>query len=433
VRIGYLNLKEAVEKGLITEKEIDVAVKRLFTARMKLGMFDPPEMVPYAQIPYSVNDCREHKELAHLTACKSIVLLKNQGNLLPLRKDIGKVAVIGPNSDEVFVLLGNYNGTPSDPVTPLRGIREKLAGKSEVLYARGCNWVEGIPDQQPSDGLIAEAIEVAKKADVVIMCMGITPRLEGEEMKVNADGFRGGDRTRIDLPDVQQELIKKIHSLGKPVILVLLGGSAIAVNWENENIPAIIHAWYPGQAGGQAIADVIFGDYNPAGRLPVTVYKSVNDLPPFEDYNMKNRTYRYFTGEPLYPFGFGLSYTTFSYSKLKVKKSYRVGQPVEVSVNVKNTGKKAGEEVVQLYLSNLSAPVPVPLRTLKGFTRISLEPGETRRVEFKLNPEDFSYIDENFERVVKPGKFLITAGGRSPLHGIEKAEPGILKKVLTLN
>jgi len=428
----YQNLKEAVGKGLITEQEIDVAVKRLFTARIKLGMFDPPEMVPYAQIPYSVNDCQEHKELAHLTACKSIILLKNQGNLLPLRKDIGKVAVIGPNSDEVFVLLGNYNGTPSDPVTPLRGIREKLAGKSEVFYARGCNWVEGMPGQKPSDSLISEAVEVAKNADVVIMCMGITPRLEGEEMRVNADGFRGGDRTRIDLPDVQQELIKKIHSLGKPVVLVLLGGSAITVNWENENIPAIIHAWYPGQAGGNAIADVIFGDYNPAGRLPVTVYKSVNDLPPFEDYNMKNRTYRYFTGEPLYRFGYGLSYTTFEYSGLKVKNNNKAGSPVQVSVNVKNTGQREGEEVVQVYVSNLSASVPVPLRTLKGFTRIALKPGETKKLHFTLKPDDFSFVDENFERVVKPGKFLISAGGCSPLYGIEKSEAGILKKIIYL-
>jgi len=428
----YRNLKEAVEKGLITEKEIDLAVKRLFTARMRLGMFDPPEMVPYAQIPYSVNDCDEHKKLAHLTACKSIVLLKNQNNLLPLRKDIGKIAVIGPNSDEVFVLLGNYNGTPSDPVTPLRGIREKVVGQSEVLFARGCNWVEGMPNQKPSDELIAEALDIAKKADVVIMCMGITPRLEGEEMRVNADGFRGGDRVRIDLPDIQQELIKKVHALGKPVALVLLGGSAIAVNWENENIPAIIHAWYPGQAGGHAIADVIFGDYNPAGRLPVTVYKSVNDLPPFEDYSMKNRTYRYFTGAPLYPFGYGLSYTTFSYGKMKVKKSYRTGESVEVSVSVKNTGKRAGEEVVQLYVSNLSAPVPVPLRALKGFTRISLEPGESKTVVFTLKAEDFSYVDENFERVVKPGRFMIAAGGCSPLYGFDKEEQGILKKVVML-
>ena len=429
----YRNLKEAVEKGLITEQEIDVAVKRLFTARMKLGMFDPPEMVPYAQIPYSVNDCKEHKELAHLTACKSIVLLKNQGNLLPLRKGIGKVAVIGPNSDEVFVLLGNYNGTPSDPVTPLRGIREKLAGKSEVLYARGCNWVEGMPNQQPSDGLITEAVEVAKKADVVIMCMGITPRLEGEEMRVNAEGFRGGDRTRIDLPDVQQELIKKIHSLGKPVVLVLLGGSAIAVNWENENIPAIMYAWYPGQAGGQAIADVIFGDYNPSGRLPVTVYKSVNDLPPFEDYNMKNRTYRYFTGQPLYPFGYGLSYTTFEYSKMKVKKNNKIGESVEISVVVKNSGKREGEEVVQLYVSNLTATVTVPLRALKGFTRIGLKPGESRKVTFNVAPEDFSVIDESYKRVVKPGKFMISVGGCSPLYGFERTEPGILKKIIALN
>jgi beta-glucosidase len=262
--------------------------------------------------------------------------------------------------------------------------------------------------------------------------MGITPRLEGEEMRVNVDGFRGGDRVRIDLPDVQQQLIKEIYAMGKPVILVLLNGSAIAINWENENIPAIVEAWYPGQAGGEAIADIIFGDYNPAGRLPVTFYKSVNDLPPFEDYKMANRTYRYFSGEPLFPFGYGLSYTTFSYSKLNVPKKGTTQGPITVSVSVKNTGKRAGEEVVQLYVSNLTANVPVPLRTLKGFKRIKLEPGETKSVTFTLSPEDFSVIDTNNKRVVLPGKFMISAGGCSPLYGAEKTEPGILKKVLTL-
>ena len=428
----YRSLKQAIEKNLISEQELDVSLKRLFTARFRLGMFDPPEMVKYQQIPFSILDCEQNKQLAKETTLKSIVLLKNLGNLLPLKKDIGTVAVIGPNSDESFVLLGNYNGTPSDPVTPLRGIREELSGKSEVIYARGCNWVAGMPNQKPDEELKAEAVAVAKKADVVIMCMGITPRLEGEEMRVTVDGFRGGDRVRIDLPDVQQQLIKEIHTLGKPVILVLLNGSAIAINWEKENIPAIIEAWYPGQAGGEAIADIIFGDYNPAGRLPVTFYKSLNDLPPFEDYKMINRTYRYFSGEPLFPFGYGLSYTTFSYSKLIIPKNSTPGKPVTVSVRVKNRGKRAGEEVVQLYVSNLTAEVPVPLRTLKGFERIHLEPGESKSIIFTLSPEDFSVIDTNNKRVVLPGTFMISAGGCSPLYGVGKNESGILKKVIVL-
>jgi beta-glucosidase len=429
---SYRNLKESLEKNMLTEKDIDIALKRLFVARFRLGMFDPPEMVKYASIPYSVNDSEANKALAKETALKSIVLLKNANNLLPLKKDIGTVAVIGPNSDQSFVLLGNYNGTPSDPVTPLRGIKEKLAGKSEVIYAQGCNWAAGLQQERPAEELKAEAVEAAKKANIVIMCMGITPRLEGEEMRVMIDGFRGGDRTRIDLPDVQQELIKEIHALGKPVILVLLNGSAITVNWENENIPAIIETWYGGQAAGQALADVIFGDYNPGGRLPVTVYKSVSDLPDFSDYKMDNRTYRYFKGEPLYPFGYGLSYTTFKYSKLKVAKKVNSGDPLTVEVTVQNTGKMAGDEVVQLYVSDLKATVPVPVRALKGFKRIHLNPGESKVVTFEVAPDAFSVIDESFKRVIRPGDFMIQIGGRQPSRKNTEAESGILKKIIAI-
>ena len=426
----YRNLKEALSKNLITEQEIDVAVKRLFTARFRLGMFDPPEMVEYTKIPYSVNDSEPNKALAKETALKSIVLLKNENNLLPLKKNIGTVAVIGPNSDQSFVLLGNYNGTPSDPVTPLRGIREELSGFSDVLYAQGCNWAAGMKSDRPDAEMKADALEVARKANIVIMCMGITPRLEGEEMKVTVDGFRGGDRTRIDLPDVQQELIKEIHALGKPVVLVLLNGSALAINWEKDNIPAIIETWYGGQAAGQALADVIFGDYNPGGRLPVTFYRSVSDLPDFTDYRMNNRTYRYFEGEPLYPFGFGLSYTTFKYRKFRISKTLKAGEPMEVSVRVKNTGSLAGDEVVQLYVSNKDASVPVPIRSLKGFDRIYLLPGESKTVSFTIDPDAFSVIDENNKRVIRTGKFLITAGGQQPSK--DSAEKGILKKVVSV-
>lgn len=428
----YRNLKEALEKNMITEKDLDVALKRLFAARFRLGMFDPPEMVKYAGIPYNVNDSEQNKALAKETALKSIVLLKNANNILPLKKDIGTVAVIGPNSDQSFVLLGNYNGTPSDPVTPLRGIKEKLTGISEVIFAQGCNWAAGMPEQKPAAELKAEALEAARKANVIIMCMGITPRLEGEEMRVSIDGFRGGDRTRLDLPDVQQELIKEIYALGKPVILVLLNGSAIAINWENENIPAIIESWYGGQAAGQALADVIFGDFNPGGRLPVTFYKSVNDLPDFSDYKMENRTYRYFKGEPLYPFGYGLSYTTFKYSKLKVAKKIKSGDPLTVTVKVQNTGKMAGDEVAQLYVSDLKATVPVPFRALKGFKRIHLNPGEAKVITFEVAPDAFSVIDESFKRVISPGDFTIQVGGHQPSKKALEAEAGILKKQISV-
>jgi beta-glucosidase len=236
----------------------------------------------------------------------------------------------------------------------------------------------------------------------------------------------------LDLPDVQQELIKEIHALGKPIVLVLLNGSALAINWENKNIPAIVEAWYPGQVAGRAIADVLFGDYNPAGRLPVTFYKSVEDLPPFEEYQMSGQTYRYFKGEPLYPFGYGLSFTSFKYDNLQVAEKHKVGEAVRVSVNVKNTGEFAGDEVVQLYLSNLKAPVTVPIRSLKGFKRINLLPGETKTVEFSIPPDAFSIINDKNERVILPGQFEIYVGGGQPGSKIGPPDSEILKANITL-
>jgi beta-glucosidase len=246
------------------------------------------------------------------------------------------------------------------------------------------------------------------------MVMGISPRIEGEEMPVTLEGFRGGDRTDIALPKPQTELIKAIRETGKPVILVLMGGSALAVNWENDNIPAIVHAWYPGQFGGTAIADVLFGDYNPAGRLPVTFYKSVDQLPPFDDYKMEGRTYRYFKGEPLYPFGYGLSYTKFEYSGLTMNKSVNVGQNLEVSVDVRNTGKTAGDEVVQVYLSDPKADVLVPIRSLAGVERLHLKPGEKRTVEFVLSPRHMSVVMNDGKRVLEPGELNVSVGGGQP-------------------
>ncbi|MFO7444984.1 MAG: glycoside hydrolase family 3 C-terminal domain-containing protein, partial [Ignavibacteriaceae bacterium] len=271
----------------------------------------------------------------------------------------------------------------------------------------------------PDESLEQRAVDAAKKADAVIMVMGLSPRLEGEEMKVEVKGFHGGDRLTLDLPETQSKFIKKIHSLGKPVILVLLNGSAVAVNWENENLPAIIEAWYPGQAAGTAIADVIFGDYNPAGRLPVTFYKSVNDLPDFRDYDMKNRTYRYFTGEPLYPFGFGLSYTTFEFNNLELDKDNILkGEIVSISVDITNTGKLKGEEVVQLYVK--SDKDKNSIKTLKGFKRISLNPGETTKVSFEITPEKLSrWIDgEGFQ--VEEDNYTLMIGSSSSDRDLQK-------------
>lgn len=411
----YKHLKEALANKLISEAEIDVALKRLFTARFKLGMFDPPEMVKYTKIPYSVVDNNEHHQLALEAARKSIVLLKNENNLLPLNKNIKTIAVIGPNADEATMLLGNYNGTPSDPITPLRGIREKLS-QSKILYAQGCELAEGISSlkKDSAESLKQKAIQIAKQSDVVVMFMGLSPNLEGEEMNVAIDGFKGGDRTKLDLPSNQEKLVKEIQSLGKPIVLVLLNGSALSINWENKNIPAIIETWYPGQAAGAAIADVLFGDYNPAGRLPVTFYTSVNDLPSFEEYNMTTQTYRYFKGAVIYSFGYGLSYTNFHYDNLKIDHQNKAGTEVKLSVDVKNTGKISGDEVVQVYVSNKTSTGHIPIRALKAFKRIYIKAGETKTVNLSIKPDAFSIINDDNKKVTVHGKFEVTVGGGQP-------------------
>jgi beta-glucosidase len=560
---AYKGLAGAIQQGLLTEQELDVSVKRLFTARMKLGMFDPPEMVKWARIPYSVNDSPQNARLAEETARKSIVLLKNENGALPLRKDLRSIAVIGPNADDTEVLLGNYNGTPSNPITPLAGIRAKVGSSTEVAYARGCDIAEGmasyesVPDAalstilngQDKSGVtveffnnltyegkpirtetstnikvdwgndvpypeltdnqfsvrwstriqvnktdeyalriaggrgrllfdgkqlggrlgampqfvtleagksypvivemvdrfggmtvelqwslqgrdyMAEAIAAARKADVALLFLGLSPRLEGEEMPVQVDGFSGGDRVKIDLPKVQEDLMRAVVATGTPTVLVLLNGSAVAINWADAHIPAIVETWYPGQAAGIAIADVLFGDYNPAGRLPVTFYKSLDQMPPFEDYSMKERTYRYFTGSPLYPFGHGLSYTTFSYKDLKVPQKVTMGRPVQIAVTVTNTGKLAGDEVVQLYLTDREASAPVPIRKLVGFRRVHLEAGASLKVSFTINPRDLSLITEDTRRVIEPGIFDISVGGKQP--GFSGTADTTITKVLT--
>ena len=391
----YANLVDAVRQGLITEQAIDTAVKRLFLARMRLGVFDPPERVRWAQIPISVLDQPAHRALARQVARESIVLLKNAGSVLPLRKDIGTIAVIGPNCDDRRMLLGNYEGAPADSITPLRGIREAVSRGTRVLYARGSDWVV------PGDSGLAEAVRAAEQADVVVLCLGLTAQLEGEEMSVETPGFRGGDRTRIDLPDAQQRLLERIVAVGKPTVLVLMSGSAVAVNWAQEHVPAIVEAWYGGQAAGSAVADVLFGDYNPGGRLPVTFYKSVNDLPAFDDYRMAGRTYRFFKGTPLYPFGYGLSYTTFAYKNLRTSATtLRAADTAVIWVDVTNTGRRTGDEVAQLYVRHLGSRVERPTEDLRGFRRVTLKPGETHTVAFSLPASSLAYWNSATHRWV---------------------------------
>jgi len=554
----YPNLAEAVKQGLISEAQIDTSLTRLFLARFRLGMFDPPEIVRWARTPFSVLDQPAHHELARQVARESIVLLKNERGTLPLRKDLGTIAVIGPNADQWRMLLGNYNGIPSDPVTPLRGIREAVSRHTRVLYAKGSDladgfplletipsfalrtpagrrglvgsyfgsrtlegspvftktdttvevdWHEGAPRQtmNPNDfgvrwtgtlrppatgtyrlgvtttmraevtlddsiivrtsypqrddefpdprlaqsepirleaghayrikvdahesygeaelelvwstpiaSLEADAVAAAKQADAVVMFLGLTARLEGEEMSVTLDGFRGGDRTSIELPGAQQRLLERIVAVGKPTVLVLLNGSALAVNWAQTNVPAIVEAWYPGQAGN-AIADVLFGDYNPAGRLPVTFYGSVSDLPAFDDYRMAGRTYRFFKGQPLYPFGHGLSYTTFTYANLRTSAdSAGTNDTLLVSVDVANSGKRSGDEVVQMYVEHVGSSVERPIRDLRGYRRLTLEPGETRAVQLPLPISSLAYWDGNGHRwVVEADQVRIRIGASS--------------------
>ena len=548
------NLMRAVQKGLLTEAEIDRSVKRLIMARMKLGEFDLQDDVPYSKIPVSVVDGKEHQAIALDAAHKSMVLLKNENNILPLSNKIKRVAVIGPNANNKEILLGNYNGYSMHEVTPLEGIKNKLP-KAVIKYAPGCRLAEDLPlltaiepdyfytdkslkkkgltgsyyskadfegeivhsrvdknidfvwwtnapfkdmnpasfsirwegilvppvsgkfaiggeafngfdiyidDEKvvkgrksdhdprreyqfveleagkkykirfdylqnnteysiarlvwdkPNSQMMTEAIDIAKNSDLVVLFMGLSPSLEGEEMKVKVPGFDQGDRIDIQLPEVQTALMKEIHKLGKPTVLVLLNGSAIAFNWEAENIPAILEAWYPGQAGGTAIADILFGDYNPSGRLPLTFYKSIDQIPAFDVYDMAGKTYRYFDKKPLYEFGYGLSYSEFEYSPITVPLITKAGESVKVSVNVKNKGNFAGDEVVQLYVSLPESKLKKPIRTLQGFKRVSLKAGETKTVEFELKPSQFAARDNNNVPVVEPGNIEITIGGKQP-------------------
>jgi beta-glucosidase len=406
--VTYKSLVKAVQDGKLTEKDLDVSLKRLFAIRFRLGMFDPIGMVKYAQIPITALESQPHKEHALKMARESIVLLRNQNHLLPLGKNIRKIAVLGPNAENANTQLGNYNGQPSIVTTVLQGIKDKLGSAAEILYSRATNFVD---TTQPD---FTKLIDSVKDADVLIYVGGISPRLEGEEMRVNQPGFNGGDRTTIELPTVQTNFLKALNATGKPVIFVMMTGSAIAIPWEADNIPAILNAWYGGQSAGAAVADVLFGDYNPSGRLPVTFYRSDHDLPSFEDYSMANRTYRYFKGEPLYSFGFGLSYTSFMYSNLAVsKQSVKKNESLHAEVTVTNTGKYQGDEVVQLYIAHEGINY-APFLALKNFKRVTLKPGASQKISFDISPEMLTIVDADGATAFQPGKIRIIIGDSSP-------------------
>lgn len=563
---SYGALKEALEEGRLTEEDIDASLRRLFLARMKLGLLDGAGEHPYAAIPYSVVDCEAHRQDALNMARKSIVLLKNENNTLPLNKHLRKIAVVGPAAADSVSLLGNYNGTPGRLITLLEGIRRKVGPEVEVVYEKGVNltddrmfypvnlWemmytdgrkgiraeyfsnieLEGTPalvrretrvsfrggvDDEIAPGIKAAwmsarwtgdfipqesrtftlrvsaddgfrlfvngekvmdhftyheemadtytfDVEKGKKyalcleyfqgdqaaavsmsggyvmpadydgiasyladADAIIFAGGISPRLEGEEMPVDLPGFYKGDRTTICLPEVQTRLMQALYETGKPVIFVMQTGSALAVEWEAKHLPAIVNAWYGGQAMGEAVADVLFGDYNPAGRLPVTFYRSDADLPPYEDYSMAGRTYRYFEGQALFPFGFGLSYSAFTYSNLRLSANVKCGQAVEVEVDVRNTGQWDGEEVVQLYVTHAATAYRAPRCALKGFRRIALKKGEMRTLRFTLPAEALQVISEEGTALQVPEKLSVFVGGGQP--GLTETKSGVSKSILT--
>ena len=401
----------AVRSGVLPEAVIDRALRRLFSARFRLGLFDPAASVPYAILSGADNDTEAHRQLALRVARESIVLLKNRDHLLPLKAAPKTIAVIGPNADSLDALLGNYNGTPSRPVTVLAGIRQRFPD-ARVSYVEGSGLIG--PAATPGQDA-RQALDAARAADLVVLVLGLSANIEGEEMKVDAAGFAGGDRTSIDLPAPQQQLLERIRALGKPTVLVLMNGSALAVNWADAHVAAILEAWYPGEEGGTALAEAIAGDFSPAGRLPVTFYRSVAQLPAFDDYSMRGRTYRYFAGEALYPFGYGLSYTTFRYHNARAdRREISATQPVTLSAEVTNAGALAGDEVVQLYLSRPGV-AGAPLRALHGLSRIHLEPGQTQTVQFVLRDRDLDVVDARGRHGIIAGKVEVWIGGGQPV------------------
>lgn len=410
----YRQLLKSVDNGQILERQMNKSLRRLFEIRFRLGMFDPAEMSPYGTIGRDVIECDAHKKEAYEMAQKSMTLLKNENNILPLNtKKIKRIAVVGPNADLDKVMLANYFGTPSVTVTALDGIRKKFEGKAEVIYIEGVGHVAPLEGGKTNSQIAAEA----RKADIIIFVGGITADYEGEAGDAGAGGYAGfasGDRTTMILPPVQTDLMKALKKTGRPLIFVNMSGSVISMEWESENADAILQAWYGGQSGGDAIADVLTGDYNPAGRMPLTTYMSDKDLPDFEDYSMDNRTYRYFKGDVRYPFGYGLSYTTFKYDNIKAPKEITAGENLKVSAEVTNTGLRDGDEVIQLYISHKGRESKTPIRALKGFERVNIKKGETKTVEFTLTPLDLALVTENGNTIESAGDIEIYIGGGQP-------------------
>jgi beta-glucosidase len=415
---AFSALPDAVQSGLIKEDAVNTAVVRELTLRFRLGLFDP-STEPYAKIAIDQNDTPEHRALSLKVAQESLVLLKNDG-LLPLdRAKIKRIAVIGPNADSIRMQNGNYAGKPSSSTSILQGIKDAVGSQIEVTYQRGCPLaLLKNNSNAPGPQMAADAAEAAKSADVVIFVGGLDQTLEKEEGPAAADnhqGFSRGDRLNIELPPLQEELIKSLAATGKPVVFVNCSGSAIAMPWENEHVPAILQAWYPGEEGGRAVAQALFGEINPGGRLPITFYASTSDLPSFDDYSMAHRTYRYFEGKPLFAFGHGLSYTKFEYADAKVgASSVSASDHIDLSFAVKNTGGRDGDEVPQVYFRHVNAAQQEPRMALCGFTREHVSAGQSKQVSMQIPVERFRSWDEKAQHyVVEPGQYDLMIGGAS--------------------
>lgn len=412
----FEHLVEAIDQGLVSQKTLDESAYKLILARMKLGMFDPDEIVPYAQIPYEKNDCQEHHELSKKAAAESFVLLKNK-DLLPVsKKKIKTIAVIGPNADNVDALIGNYSGTPSIHSTVLEGFRI-VHPQAEVLYSQGCSLDGSAPEAywgQKDTMQYWEAIAAAQKADLVVLVLGLTAQMEGEEAEIGTKST-GGDKDDISLPKAQEKLLEVICAVGKPTVLLNFTGSCVDLRKADKMCDAIIQCWYPGQFGGEVAVGMIFGDYSPSGKLPVTFYNDVSEIPAFSDYSMEGRTYKFFKGTPLYPFGYGLTYSDIEYYRIYLSDpKINVGDDITVTVSLRNKGKYTASDVVQVYLVDEEASTRVPIRKLVAFKKVILPKDKEVKVSLKILGKDMALVTQEGKSVIEPGRFSLYVGGGQP-------------------
>jgi beta-glucosidase len=408
----FIYLTEAVKLGTVTEEQINQAVIRLFTTRMKLGLFDESDKVPFNNISYDIVDSPRMQELNFKAAKECVVLLKNENNILPLNKSkLKTIGVIGPNANNRKALIGNYEGTASRYITVLEGIQDYVKDDVRIRYSEGCHlYKDKMSGLSTYNDRISEVKSVCRESDVIIACLGLDSGLEGEEGDMS-NQFASGDKPNLNLPGIQEEVLKTIYESGKPVVLVVLSGSALAIKWGHEHIPAIIQGWYPGALGGRAIAEAIFGEYSPEGKLPVTFYSTTEELPEFTDYSMKNRTYRYMQNEALYPFGYGLSYSDFTIEEVKIDAAH-ISSGINVSVKLRNTGHISAGEALQVYVKVNRENTPNP--QLKGFKKVHLKPQEEREVTLYLPIDAFGVYDEEGKKMIYKGEYHIFVGNSQP-------------------